>query len=135
MSEVSITIPGPLRGKQRPRATRTGQIYTPRETTNAEAWVRSCASQQAPGQHFDGPVAVRVWIDVPVAPSWPRKRREAALAGALHPTGRPDIDNVTKLLMDALNGILWRDDAQVVDIAVIKRYAATAQTTLIARAA
>jgi Holliday junction resolvase RusA-like endonuclease len=78
---------------------------------------------------------VRVWIDVPVAPSWSRKKRQAALAGALHPTGKPDLDNCVKLLMDALNGILWRDDAQVTDIAVIKRYAEIAQTTLIARSA
>ena len=43
--EVSFNISGPMRGKQRPRATRQGRIYTPKETVNAEAYIKYLASE------------------------------------------------------------------------------------------
>jgi len=46
------------------------------------------------------------------------------LEGRVLPTSKPDGDNNLKLVQDALNEIVWRDDAQVVDARVIKRYAA-----------
>jgi Holliday junction resolvase RusA-like endonuclease len=45
------------------------------------------------------------------------------LRGGCYPTGRPDIDNTLKLLLDACNGIVWLDDAQVVEVAVSKLWA------------
>ena len=38
------------------------------------------------------------------------------------PTGRPDLDNLIKALTDACNGIVWRDDAQIVRLMAEKRY-------------
>jgi predicted dinucleotide-binding enzyme len=52
-------------------------------------------------------------------------RRAQALQGRLHPTGRPDVDNVAKLVLDALNGLYWRDDAQIVEMAASKAYGLT----------
>lgn len=37
-------------------------------------------------------------------------------------TYRPDADNESKLVMDALNGLVWADDAQVVDLHVVKHH-------------
>ena len=39
------------------------------------------------------------------------------------PTGRPDATKLTRSLEDALTGILWRDDAQIVEQVIRKRYA------------
>ena len=56
-----------------------------------------------------------------VPPSWTRKRRDDALAGVIRPTGKPDYDNIGKVV-DALNGIVWVDDSQIVDARIRKLY-------------
>lgn len=130
MTELVITIPGTARGKARPRMTRTGRVYTPKSTVNAETWIKQCAYDQVGMPVLQGPLAVSIDISVAVPASWPRKKRDDALAGVLRPTGKPDLDNTTKAFLDALNGIVWRDDAQVVDLAVSKRYAEHGMTVV-----
>lgn len=56
--------------------------------------------------------------------SWSKRDQNDAMAGRLFPTSRPDWDNYGKIT-DALNGIVWNDDSQVIDGRVIKRYSAT----------
>lgn len=56
-----------------------------------------------------------------IAPSWPKKKRIAALVGALRPATTPDADNLVKCL-DGLNGVVWVDDRQIVDAVVRKVY-------------
>ena len=70
---------------------------------------------------LDGPLTVNVEARFPVPASWSRRKRAAALAGEVFPTGRPDMDNVVKTL-DALNWVVWKDDAQIVTMCVSKRY-------------
>jgi Holliday junction resolvase RusA-like endonuclease len=53
--------------------------------------------------------------------SWPKWKRDAALLGIYTP-GRPDIDNVAKAVLDAFNGIVYKDDAQVYELTVKKIY-------------
>lgn len=59
--------------------------------------------------------------------SWPKKTRLNALTGVLRPAGKPDIDNVAKAVLDALNGVAYEDDKQVVILHCEKKYAETAQ--------
>ena len=68
------------------------------------------------------PIALLVHSFIPIPPSWSTRERDAALAGTIMPTSKPDGDNYLKLAQDALNGICFLDDAQVVDARVIKRY-------------
>jgi Holliday junction resolvase RusA-like endonuclease len=120
---LAFVIPGPMRGKGRPRFVRaTGRAYTPDTTMNAEAWVKHCASQ-AGATPIDGPVALHMDIMVGIPPSWTKKKRAAALSGEVRPTQKPDLDNVVKLVGDALNGIAWNDDKQIVEIKISRRYA------------
>ncbi len=67
------------------------------------------------------PVALMVHVFKAIPPSWTKRDQRAALMGGILPTGRPDWDNFGKIT-DALNGIVWLDDSQVVDGRVIKRY-------------
>src|SRR5262249_30679749 len=68
------------------------------------------------------PVAIDVSAYLEIPGSWSRAKREAALAGTLLPTGKPDADNLLKIAADALRGIVLGAAASVVDAAVSKRY-------------
>ena len=77
-------------------------------------------SAKARGEH-DGkpaPLGVPIIFDarfyLPIPESYTRQEELAAREGRLRPTGKPDLDNWLKLPMDALSGILYADDAQVV---------------------
>jgi Holliday junction resolvase RusA-like endonuclease len=129
VSVIEVCIPGEIRGKGRPRFGK-GFAHTPERTRNAEAWVRSCAAQAWPAAPLDGPLSITLDIGVPVPRSWAKKRQADALAGAIFPTARPDLDNQLKLIGDACNGILWRDDAQIVRAVVSRRYAETPAAVL-----
>ena len=61
------------------------------------------------------PVALSLIVLHPIPKSW-SKRQDAALAGTERPTTKPDADNVAKAIADACNGVVWVDDAQVVEL-------------------
>lgn len=125
LTSFSVRFPGGLQGKQRARSTKSGRHYTPRKTVVAEEWIRSCVMEQLgweanPTVH---PVRTRLRIDVAIPASWSKKRQAAALCGDVLPGKKPDLDNVVKLVNDALNGIVWKDDAQIVHSEEYKLYA------------
>jgi Holliday junction resolvase RusA-like endonuclease len=128
-----IRIPGELRGKGRPRMTAIAgrpRAYTDAKTATAEAWVRTCAAKVHSGGPLDGAVTVTIDLNLPVPASWSKKRRALALAGTMAPITKPDLDNVLKLVGDALNGIVWRDDRQIVRATISRRYAETAEAII-----
>lgn len=119
---IMFEVPGPPVGKGRPRMTRTGHCYTPTKTAQYESKIAWCFQQAAPDHKpIEGEVSVIVsaWYDVPK--SWPARKRSAALAGLFRPTTKPDVDNILKML-DALNGVAWKDDAQITTAQVSKAY-------------
>lgn len=67
------------------------------------------------------PLAVLVHAFREIPASWSRRDKDEALVGRILPTSRPDADNYYKIV-DALNGIVWADDSQIVDARSIKRY-------------
>ncbi len=113
--EVLFVVPGQPVPKARPRMTCTGHVYTPGKTTKYEHLVAACYRQAAVGlPPHDGPVTLTV---------------QAMFARPKRRTGehwcvvRPDWDNVGKIVSDALNGLAYHDDSQVVHGAVTKQYA------------
>jgi len=70
----------------------------------------------------ENPVALLVHVFKEIPESWSKREKADARAGLIRPTGRADWDNFGKLVSDALNGVCWKDDAQVVDGRVIKMY-------------
>lgn len=119
---IEIVVLGVPRAKERPRATRDGHVYTPEKTRAFEAVLRY-AAERAMGDRgpLDGPLDVAIEIRMPIPRSWPRRRQEAARAGRERPTKKPDWDNFAKVC-DALNLVVWVDDAQVVEGRVSKHY-------------
>ena len=123
---VEFFVPGQPVGKGRPRATvRAGRarLYTPAKTEKYEARVALFAQQAMAGRPvMAGPVALSVTALFPIPPSWPKKRQAAARAGTEQHTKRPDADNCAKAILDGLNGVVWKDDSQVVTLSIEKRY-------------
>jgi Holliday junction resolvase RusA-like endonuclease len=68
---------------------------------------------------------VQLSITMAVPISWSKKKAAAALAGQVLPTRKPDADNVVKAVFDGMNGVVWRDDVQAVDLQLRKRYGTT----------
>ena len=71
---------------------------------------------------MDGPVMLCVQEFRAIPQSWSRKKREAALEGSIFPTTKPDMSNIVKGIEDAMNGIVWHDDSQVVITRTMKIY-------------
>ena len=126
MQEYSIMIPGDAVPQGRPRVVRIGGrtiAYDPPKSKAYKALVRQCAAQNAPKEPLDGAVTLDVRIYRSVPKSWSKKKRDAALAGVIQPTTKPDVSNVVKGIEDALNGIWYKDDSQIVHEYSMKQYA------------
>ena len=123
MSSVRIELAGAPQGKGRPRFARvTGHTYTPAATRSYEAALRYAAQEAMAGQPpLEGALQLWVTVWVPIPASWSRKRQDQAKTHIIRPTTRPDFDNYLKTL-DALNNIVWHDDAQVVAQSFDKYY-------------
>lgn len=91
----------PARVKPRPRTTQTGHIYMPADYMT---WKRQ--------------IAGRVALALSGCPVWRQDRLSLEL---WFWTGKGDVDNLAGGVMDALNGIAWHDDEQVIDLVARKR--------------
>ena len=121
-SSVVIELSGAPVPKGRPRFGH-GRAYTPQRTRNYEQDLQWQAKLAMRGRlPFDGPIRVEVLAAFPIAASWPNAKKIRACAGTIRHTSRPDVDNLLKCVGDALNGIVWRDDSQIVIATIAKRY-------------
>jgi Holliday junction resolvase RusA-like endonuclease len=126
---ISFTIPGAPVGKGRPRFARRGRftaVYTPEKTASFENLVKLKAEEAMQGSSpIAGAVSVELTLCVPIPASFSKKKRAAALNDEIFPTTKPDCSNVQKGVEDAMNGIVYNDDKQIVRVLVKKFYAET----------
>lgn len=124
MSMVYFFVPGKVQGKARPRfSSRSGTVYTPSKTKSYERQIKEAYEVQE-GLCRKGRVMVVIEAVFPIPKSWTRAKKAEAIAGKL-PPGKPDIDNILKVVLDGLNGIAYEDDKQVVLTQCKKVYADT----------
>lgn len=124
--KIKFTIPGTPVAKARPRITRSGHAYTPKKTADYEMRVKICVMQLMAVQRLRPTTeAVRLTVQAffPIPASWTKAKKEKALNGDLKHTTKPDFDNVEKAIQDAMNGIVYKDDSQIVLVAGSKEYA------------
>ena len=123
---VTFHVPGPPTGKARARFnTKTGRAFTPTKTVNAESHIALCWQQTGADRLENGPVFLQIVAVLD------RPRSHYTKAGDLNAAGRanwwclrkPDLDNIVKLVADSLNGVAYRDDAQIVVIDAHRRWA------------
>lgn len=129
---IKFTVPGEPVPKGRHRArivqprNRTAFIhfYQDSETEKYESLVARYASlaMQTRGLIL-GALRVEVTAYVAIPQSWSGKKHLQAIEEEILPTTRPDADNYLKCCLDAMNGVAYKDDAQVVAMLVRKRYA------------
>jgi Holliday junction resolvase RusA-like endonuclease len=131
MTAIRIVIPGVAVAKGRPRFTRAGRVYTPATTAKYAKRVAAAAVDAMAGAPpIAGPVEMIMHVLLPIPASWAKAKRASAAQGSVRPVGKPDADNFAKNIMDACNGILWLDDAQVVDLRCVKYYSACPLVTV-----
>jgi Holliday junction resolvase RusA-like endonuclease len=126
---IRFTVPGAPQGKGRAKIVRIGgfsRMATPQKTVAYEGLIAHAAAAAMAGRPMIvGAVAVNLSIDCQVPASWSQKKQRMALAGEVFPVTKPDKDNVIKAVYDGCNGVVWKDDCQVVDGKQRKRYSAT----------
>ena len=121
---IRFIIPGSPMGKGRVRFTKGGFCFTPETTMNYENLVKvtcieKCEQRQP---NYAGQVAVDITAFYPIPSSYTKKKQEQIRDGA-RPVKKPDLDNIAKIVLDALNHVAWQDDKQVVCMVLTKKYA------------
>jgi Holliday junction resolvase RusA-like endonuclease len=121
-------ILGKPQGKARPRIGKFG-AYTPQKTVLYENTVKNTFKKQFPNfEPFTGEIKVCINAVFEVPKSYTKKKREQLLPiegitnnGAGY-TNKPDVDNISKIILDSLNGLAYVDDSQVTCLLVFKEY-------------
>jgi len=97
--------------KGRPRFG-NGRTYTPRKTKDFETILKEMARQQ----YKSGPMKDAISVLIVFTIKKPKTVKRD------YPTVKPDVDNYIKSTLDALNGIAFIDDSQVIEIIASKKY-------------
>lgn len=123
---ITLTVPGVPVAKGRPKITTRGMFaraYTPAKTRRYEDLIKIAAAEvMLDCPPIEGALVLTVTAYVPMPKSLSKKDRAEAVEGTKKPTTRPDADNYAKAALDGCNGVLFRDDSQVTDLIVRKRY-------------
>lgn len=125
---VLFEVPGEPTAKGRGRVginrgTGRAQVFTPEKTRTAERSIRQFAADAMAGRNpFDSPLSLIVTAYRAKGLPKSKAGHAAALAGHIAPTTKPDGDNYLKAACDACNGVVWVDDALIVDMTIRKRY-------------
>ena len=136
MKEIEFVVPGKPQGKARARTfynDRMGrmQSITPEKTVLYENLVKLCYSQVAKGESMDeGALEVDVDAVFTLPSSVPKWRKANMLAGREFPTVKPDMDNIIKVILDALNGLAYSDDKKVAVVVGQKRFGKEEQVSV-----
>lgn len=125
MKSYTFEVTGEIVGKARPRMnTYTGKAYTPTKTKNYEYLVKQRFLLKYPNAEvLEGRASVSILALFQVPKSTSKKNSEKMLNKQISPTKKPDIDNIAKIVLDALNKLAYKDDTQVVDLNIAKAYA------------
>ena len=108
----------------RPRATRMGRgirLYDPKKTADFKKDLRAMA-RGLDVEPLQDALSVEIWFYRAVQKSISNKEHARRTTGHVRPIVKPDTDNYIKATLDGLNGILWHDDAQIVDLTAHKFY-------------
>jgi Holliday junction resolvase RusA-like endonuclease len=100
-------------GEARPRVVTRGNrtfAYTPKSKERKQ--FQQLLRAQVKEAPLEGAIVVQINFSFTPLKSWSDKKKE--LMNGKYKTTKPDLDNLLKFVLDAGNGILWKDDKQIV---------------------
>lgn len=132
---IQIVVEGTPVAKGRPRFrvfNGNASTYTDAKTRKYEDRVKQMAliamMRETP---LEGPVTMKVMVTLIPPVSWSKKKRRQAFDDVIRPTSKPDADNYAKIVADSCNQIVFKDDCQITDLIITKRYGPKAQLIVI----
>lgn len=131
---IWFSVPGQPIGKARGRFVRRGNhvgVYTPAKTEQYQRMVSLIARNSYGLEPITGAVAVHFAYFFPIPKSYSRKKAQLAMDNQIVPVVKPDWDNLGKLTSDALNGICYLDDKQIVSATIQKYYSDVPRTDIL----
>lgn len=131
---LKFKIDGKAIAKQSVRFTRSGHKYTPKHIKDYADYVKLCFKQAYP-EHMpemleDVPLEVDIVVAFEIPKSFSKSKRLQALQGDLKPLTKPDVDNISKNILDSLNSLTYPDDKQVTRLNIQKIYSAFAHVVV-----
>ncbi len=137
MDGIRITVAGEPTAQGRPKFSNVNgfpMAYEPAKSRDWKKYASLAAAEKMKGRPpMEGPLTMQIHVFRAIPVSWSRKKRIEAAQGIVRPTGRPDVDNYVKSAMDALKGIVWADDSQVVSLMACKHYSETPRLEMCVR--
>lgn len=117
-------VPGKITGKGRPRVnTQTAIAYTPARTKEYEELIKQYFIIKNRGiKPLEGRIAITIKAFILIPKTARKKEKEEMLKANISPTKKPDIDNIAKIVLDALNKLAFNDDNQVTRLNLEKIY-------------
>lgn len=120
---MKFEILGKPMAKARPRMTRQGFTYTPQKTVNYENLVRYTYQSEFPNNKpLEGYIEASITAIFDVPKSYSKKKTKELLETHNNYNHKPDLDNIAKIILDSLNGIAYKDDAQITILHINKEY-------------
>lgn len=138
MAEVTFTVYGVAQpaGSKTPGRTKDGRLFVRDSAKKGAPWRRQVA--QAAGEAMngsgvlDGPLFLSVVFEV-LRPKGHYGARGLRPSAPAYPAVRPDVTKLLRAVEDACTGVVWRDDAQVIEQHAMKRYSTQARVTVLVR--
>lgn len=131
--KIKIVVPGDAQAQMRPRATTIGgsvRMYDHPKSKQYKKHVQKAAAPYLPQKPLTGALSMKVTVYRGFLKSFSKRQRVDAEGGLLLPVTRPDVDNLAKTFMDALNGLAYIDDSQIVTLIAEKKYAEFARVEI-----
>ena len=123
--KYKFEVLGEIVGKERPRVNMyTYRVYTPNKTKDYEFLVQQYFRMQYPKyETLKGRISINIIAYLKIPKSTSKTKIQEMLENKISPTKKPDVDNIAKSILDAMNGLVFEDDNQVSKISVEKRFA------------
>lgn len=123
MRVITLEIPEKAIPKGRPRFVRRGnfvQTYTPKKTHDYEKNIAQ-KYKDLISDKINGPLRIVLTIEIKPAKSLSKKKTKELIKRQWHEQ-KPDVDNLAKAVLDALNGVAYSDDSQIQALTVKKEW-------------
>jgi len=127
-----LEIPGKPIAKKRPRFARKGNFvitYNPQQTEEGRFILN--VRQKWKKRPLEDPIRLVLVFEMPIPKSFPASKKKLMKGGWISHTKKPDLDNLIKFVKDCLNGVVYRDDSQIISINAEKKYSDDPKTKIL----